>query len=75
MLPFLKLNKEASASAPVESVERKPDNEESEYDGMESAMEELCDAIHAREYKKAATAFRAAFDMLEMQPHEEIEHG
>jgi hypothetical protein len=63
MLPILKKH-EGSASSPIEAVERKPD-EESDYDGLESAMEELCSALESKDYKAAASSFRAAFDMLD----------
>lgn len=75
MIPFLKRSKEASILAPTESIERKPDEGKEEYDHLEIAMEDLCNAIHSKDYKGAAEAFRAAFELLEMQPHEEIEHG
>lgn len=73
MLPFLKLNKEASSSGPVESVERKPD-EEPEYDAMESAAEDLISAIHSKDAPAAAAALRAAFELADSQPHVEGEH-
>lgn len=72
MLSFLK-NKEASASSPIESVERKPD-EGAEYDVLESAAEDLCHAIKAEDYKAVAAALRAAFELCESEPHEEGEH-
>lgn len=72
MLPFLKRAQDAAASAPVESIERKPDEPESqEYDALESAAEELGTALAAKDYKAAATALRAAFQMLESEPHSE----
>ncbi len=70
MLPFLKNNKDASASMPIESMERKPDDG-AEYDSMESAAEDLCNAIKAEDYKAAAAALRAAFELMESEPHEE----
>ncbi len=70
MLPFLKLKQEGSASGPVDSMERKPDGEP-EYDVLESAAEDLCHAIESKDYKAAAAALRAAFELLESQPHEE----
>lgn len=73
MLPFLKKNHEAAASGPVESLERKPD-EGAEYDVLESAAEDLCKAIESKDYKGAAAAIRAAFELLESEPHEEGEH-
>ncbi len=71
MIPFLKHKNEASASAPVESIKREPDDG-AEYDVLESAAEDLCNAIEAKDYKAAAAALRAAFDLLESQPHEEM---
>lgn len=74
MLPFLKRNHEASASGPVESIERKPDNPEEEYDLLEGVSEDLCDALEAKDYKRVAMCLRSAFQILESEPHEEGEH-
>ena len=73
MLPFHKLRQDASASSSVESIKRESDHEE-EYDALESAAEDLCHAIEAKDYKAAAAALRAAFDLLESEPHHEGEH-
>jgi hypothetical protein len=73
MLPFLKKTQDASASIPTDKIERKPDHEQ-EYDEMESAAEDLCNAIHAKDYKMAAEALRAAFEMMDSQPHKEGPH-
>lgn len=70
MLPFLKHSKDAAVSMPVETMERTPD-EGAEYDSMESAAEDLCNAVHAKNYKAAAEALRAAFELMESEPHEE----
>ena len=75
MLPFLKRNHESGASAPVETQERKPDEGSDEFDGLETAMEELHNALMAKNYKGAAQLFRDAFDLLESEPHEETEHN
>lgn len=72
MLPFLKDNKEGSASAPV-SQQRKPDEAE-EYDVLESAAEDLCHALERKDYKAIAAAIRAAFELLDSQPHSEGPH-
>lgn len=74
MLPFLKRNKEASASAPVESVERKPDEGAEEFDSMESAAQDLCDAVEKKDIKAVAAALRAAFELMDSEPHVEGEH-
>jgi hypothetical protein len=70
MLPFLKKNQEGSASGPIESIKREPD-EEAEYDVLESAAEDLCKAVKSEDYKAVAAALRAAFELCESQPHEE----
>jgi len=74
MLPYLKLKNEASASGPIESKQVNTMEGEEEYDGLESAAEDLCNAIEAKDYKAAASALRAAFELLDSQPHEEGEH-
>lgn len=73
MLPFLKYKLEASASAPAESMKREPD-EEPEYDALESAGQDLIDAIHSKDAKGVAVALRAAFQLADSEPHEEGEH-
>lgn len=73
MLPFLKRNKEASASIPEETIKREPD-EESEYDGLESCAQELIDAVHSKDAKAVCTALRSAFELMDSEPHIEGEH-
>lgn len=71
MLPFLNSKaKEASVSMPPETVKRDPDVEP-EYDTLESAAEDMIAAFHAKDAKALCMAFRAAFDLLESEPHEE----
>lgn len=72
MIPFMR-NKEASVSGPVDIERRKPD-EEPEYDALESAAEDLCNAVAAKDYKGVAAALRAAFQLADSEPHEEGEH-
>lgn len=74
MLPFLKKNKEASASAPVDSLERKPDSAESEYDPLEACAEDLLQAMEKKDVKMLAAALRSAFELCEMEPHKEGDH-
>jgi hypothetical protein len=74
MLPALRRQKEVSISAPAESIKRDPD-EGAEYDVLESAAEDLCKAVHANDYKGVAVALRAAFELMETQPHEEAAIG
>ena len=54
-------------------MKREPD-EEPEYDSLESAAEELSTAIHSKDIKGIAMALRAAFEIMDSEPHEEGEH-
>lgn len=73
MLPFLKHNQEASASGPVESIKREPD-EDYDYDMLDSAAEDLIQAVHSKDVKAVSSALKAAFQICDSQPHEEGEH-
>lgn len=74
MLPFLKKNREASASAPPDSIRREPDDEADSYDSLHSAAEDLLKAVESKNIKGIAEAIRAAFELCESSPHEEGEH-
>jgi len=74
MIPFLKRDQEASVSAPASVEKRKPDDEEAEYDALEAAAEDLGAALAAKDFKAAAAALRAAFQLADSEPHEEGEH-
>lgn len=73
MLPFLKRAQDASASAPVDVERREPDDG-AEFDSLESAAEDLISAIHSKDIKAVASALRAAFDLMESEPHTEGPH-
>lgn len=73
MIPFLKHSKEASVSGPIDIEKRKPD-EESEYDALEAAAEDLGNALASKDFKAAAAALRAAFQLADSEPHEEGPH-
>ena len=73
MLPFLKNLQEGSVSVPVETKKRESD-EESEFDGLHAAAEDLIHAVHAKDVKAVAEAFRAAFEICDAAPHEEGPH-
>jgi len=76
MLPFLKKTKEGSVSLPPDHITREPDGDSDAegFDSLRVAAEDLCNAIHERDYSAAASALRAAFDLLEEEPHEEGPH-
>lgn len=73
MLPFLK-RKEGSSSDPVESLKRSPDEGAEEFDSLESAAEDLINAVHAKDVKAVAAALRAAFELSDSEPHVEGPH-
>lgn len=72
MLPFLKKNIKPTG---ISMIVRSPDEgKEESMDMLETAMADLADAMEAKDSKRMAAAFRAAFEMLEMEPHEEYPH-
>jgi len=78
MLPTMKSkNKGKMASlimnATSSNIEHVDDNDDAGY-GLEEAMNKFMVAIQAGDAKKAAEAFSEAFQMCEMQPHEEAAH-
>jgi hypothetical protein len=77
MLPFLKKN----ISQPgMITQQRSPDSSlETEEDdsgaGISAAAQDLIDAVHAKDSAGVASALKAAFDILDSEPHEENEHN
>jgi len=75
-LPFLKKQKQSSG---VSMEYRKPDEAFEPDDGdssdapLESAAEDLIRCVSAGDKKGAARAIRSAFEILDSEPHEEIE--
>ena len=75
MLPFLKRTKEASVSAPAQTIVRESDHEEElEHQPLDIIAEELIDAVHKKDAKLVADCLHAAFEMLDAMPHVEGEH-
>lgn len=73
MLPFRKRQDEASASGPIESQKREPD-EGADLDMLEVAAQDLIDALHKKDAKALAAALRAAFELFDSEPHVEGKH-
>lgn len=73
MLPFLK-KKDGFASSSVINIDRKPDEPNDSNAGIEACAQDLISAVHAKDASAAASAIRAAFEMLESEPHEEGPH-
>jgi len=75
MIPFLKRNKEASVSAPVDTIKRDPDEDkqEEDVDGLEVAAQDILSAIKSNNAKDLAVAIKAAFELCDSEPHVEGE--
>lgn len=76
MLPFLKKNQKSVAGLIVHNRtpdEKQPDENTSESgdERIEACAQDLITAIHAHNVKDAAAAMRAAFEIMESEPHEE----
>lgn len=71
-LPFLRKKQIAgviySHRAPDTATEGQEDNENA---GLEACAQDLIDAIHSQDKRRAAAAMRDAFEILESEPHEE----
>lgn len=75
MLPFLANNRKQQAGVIIQ--ERKPDekpNDSEDMSGIEACAQDLMDAMKSSDVKKAAAALRAAFELCDMEPHEEGPH-
>lgn len=58
----------------MDAIQRKPDDGE-EYDSIHACAEDLINAVHSKNIKGAAEAIRAAFEILESEPHNEGSEG
>ena len=67
---------EGSVSMPVESIKRKSDEDgnDSDYDMLESAVEDLFSAMKSHDVKAGCEALRAAFEIYDSEPHYEGPH-
>lgn len=77
MLPFLKPKQQTGLII----AQRKPDgqakvehSEGEELHELEAHMDDLIRAIHAKDSKSAAEAYKRAFECCESYPHEEGPH-
>lgn len=77
MLPFLK----PKTVAGVIVSKRKPDGGQETSDetpgldgGLQAAAQDLIDAVHAKDAERTASAIRAAFEILDAEPHVEGPH-
>ena len=72
-LPFLKKDKEASVSAEVDTVKRKPD-EQSEVEPKHVAAQDMLSAIKSGDEKALSDALEAFFQIVDSEPHMEGPH-
>lgn len=74
MFPQSKRQKEGSVSSDVDHIKRESDDGAEEYDVLHSAAEDLLKAIESKNVKSVAEALRAAFELCDLEPHEEGPH-
>jgi len=72
-LPFLNRIKDAGIAGVV-TVHRSPDKPEETPDGVHMAAQDLIDAVKTNDVKAVAAALRAAFEIMDSEPHVEGEH-
>lgn len=75
MLPFLKKRQQIGLIVQRRTPDVDKQEEESEEDhAVRAAASDLIDAITAKDVKATAEALLAAFQIMELYPHEEGEH-
>lgn len=76
MLPFLKPKRKEGMVIEQRTPDGQADKspEGSELDGVKAAAVDLIRAMHAKDEDGVAMALKAAFEILDSQPHEEGEH-
>ena len=77
MLPFFAKKKEASVSAPPSVIRREADEPLDMDDDEQMLMHvahELIESVHKRNTEHFILALRAAFQILDSEPHEEGPH-
>jgi hypothetical protein len=75
MLPFMKPRKIQGVIVDNRKADgSKHDKKTQEDHGLNQAAEDLIRAIHDKDIDAAAAAMRAAFEILDSQPHEEYPH-
>lgn len=75
ILPFL-TKKPAQTGVIIKerTPDKKPDDQSPDDSGIEACAEDLIHAVHAKDVKAVAEAIKAAFEILDAQPHEEGPH-
>lgn len=77
MLPFLK-HKKDTGIAGIIIKKRNPDTQDTESteetSSIDTCAQDLIDAVHAKDVAGVSEALKAAFKIMESEPHEEGEH-
>jgi hypothetical protein len=77
MLPFLKNKQEGGASAPIEAIERKPDDESAEYGMVDAIAEDMLEAFQKKDKRLLKSALEALCEYIqeidEISDEEELE--
>jgi hypothetical protein len=74
MLPFLKKKHQTGVITQTRQPDEDKEPKDSEDQGLMACAQDLIDAIQASDSKRVAAALRAAFEIVDSQPHEEGEH-
>jgi|WetSurSiteA1Bulk_404760.scaffolds.fasta_scaffold162563_2 hypothetical protein len=68
------MNKSPIAALILSGKMKPKENSDGDDNGLESAAEELIEAIHSNDAAGVAEALKSAFEILDSGPHEEGEH-
>lgn len=75
ILPFLdKKTAQTGVIVKQRAPDEKPEESQGDDSGIHACAEDLIHAIHNKDIKAAAEAIKAAFEILDAQPHEEGPH-
>ena len=77
MLPFLNKHKQSVAGLIIKRREPDESADKKEPEGdevLEAAASDILNAIESKDHRHLALALRAAFDILESEPHKEGPH-
>jgi hypothetical protein len=73
--PFLKHKKIAGLIVEQRKVkDDKPEQESNDSEGLHACAQEIIQAIEMKDHRALASALQAAFQLMEMAPHEEGPH-
>lgn len=74
MLPFLKVKPQAGIMSSVRKPDGSSEMESDSNEGLSACAADLIRAIHSKDEESVASALKAAFEILDSQPHEEGPH-